>query len=117
MPLIFARGGDTNNENLSLGKVSNVNSGAIMPMNGTIVHVSAKGANNSGTGNKRFNIRIRNNGTPVNSFNLDLNNDNFFNKTDYNFDFSVGDNIVVKKITNTSTVNNPVVIVWVKWRK
>ncbi len=118
MPLTFARNGNISNQNLFFGgRVSNANSGAIMPFNGTIVHISAKGANNSGTGNKRFNIRIRNNGTLISSFNLDLDNDDFFNKTDYNFDFSVGDNIVVRKRTNTSSVNNPVVIVWVKWRK
>ena len=54
------------------------------------------------------------------SYYLYLNNDIFFNKTDYNFDFSVGDNIVVRNRDNTSTVttvNNPIVIVSVKWRK
>jgi len=50
MPLIFARtNGVEGNKNLFFGgRVANIESDAIMPFKETIVHVSAKGGDNSG---------------------------------------------------------------------
>lgn len=116
MPLEFVRNGNVNSQNLFFGgKVTNQNSQAAMPFNGTIVHISAVSAGGNAT--KRFEIRVRNGGENVvtSDFNLI---DNAFNDTNANIDFSAGDVITMRaRDDGNGTVSNPTIILWVKWRK
>ncbi len=117
MQLAYTRAGNAvSNQNLYYGgRVANVNGGAIMPFNGTIVHISSNSSGGNAT--KRFEIRIRNGGAnvSVDDFNLvggiytDLNQD---------IDFSIGDNINVRaRDDGNGDVSNPSVILWIKRRE
>lgn len=115
--LQFSNSGNTSNTFLKYGDVANVNSGAYLPFDGTIVYIGATTSDVIGGGStKAFDVRV-NNGTTVNStttFNLVAWK---FLKTDYNVDFNAGDYINVLTPTAGGNVTNPTVTVWVKWRK
>jgi hypothetical protein len=120
MPITFSREGDITTQNLLHGgNVSNEKSQATMPFDGTIVHISAKAESSSGTGAKRFQVRVYRNNTNVpGNFIFNLGTNDKFVKTNYtNRDFLAGDNIHVRSRVGSSIVTDPSVIVWVKWRK
>lgn len=116
MPLEFTRGGVVTDQNLYFGgRVINQNSGAVMPFDGTIVHISA--ISSGGNATKRFQVRVRNGGANVSSDDISLVG-GAFNQTTTDIDFSAGDLIVVRaRDDGNGDVNNPSVIVWVKWRQ
>ena len=117
MPLTYSKDGATTEEILFFGgKVANANSQAILPFKGTIVHISAVCSRSTGTEAKRFNIRIRTNQTTTDNYNFSLNN-NTYNNTNVDKDFEAGDVITVRARNSGSTVSNPTVMIWVKWRK
>jgi hypothetical protein len=113
--LQFGRSGGVDTQVLRYGgDVGTNNSGAQMPFDGTIVHVSAVA--NSTTSTKQFDIRVRDNTNvtqSTTSFNLAAGR---FSKTDNNVNFSAGNYINVIGIGGTS-VNDPTVTIWVKRRK
>lgn len=115
--LQFSNSGATSNQLLKYGEVANVNSGAYMPLNGTIVYVGATTADLSGGGSiKAFDVTVKNGTTTVSTTTFNLVNWKFF-KTDYNVNFSAGNYINVRTPAAGGNVTDPTVTVWVKWRK
>jgi hypothetical protein len=113
--LSFGSSGSTSNAPLRYGgDVLNLNSGAQMPFNGTIVYVSA--TSSTGFATKGMEVRVKN-GTTIQStiaFNLVANK---FSKTDYNVNFNAGDYINTFVVNAGGFVGDPTVTVWVKWRE
>lgn len=114
--LAFTRNGNADDTNLYFGgRITNQNSGAVMPFDGTIVHVSGISAGGSAT--KEFELRVRSGGATINNQTINL-AANAYNDTTTDIDFSAGDVIVMRVIDDgTGTVNNPAFTVWVKWRQ
>ncbi len=117
--LQFGYGLSADNQILRFGgDVALTNSGALMPYNGTIVCVTAK----SSGGNSTKRMRLMKNGANI-ANNVDPNLSGRFNLTNgafalttYNLDFNAGDYLAVRATGNGAAVNDPIVIVWVKWR-
>ena len=113
--LQFGRNGNTNNRPLRFGgNVENNNSGAMMPINGTIVAVSARAA--GGASAKQFQIRVRNGTTNVTTSNFNLSSLEYTSITD-NIDFSAGDYITVFAQNGGGNSTSPIVVLWIKWRQ
>lgn len=114
--LPYARGGNNrNNQVLRFGGVvSNQNSGALMPFDGTIVVGSARISGGDAT--KQFSIEVRNGATVVSTTNFNLTASEYTDTT-LNIDFSAGDYIIARISNVGTTVNNPNLILWVKWRQ
>ncbi len=114
--LQYARNGNFDNSRLFFGgNLQNANSGAMMPLNGTIIGVSAISA--GGNTSKQFQVRIRNGNTnQPGTFTFNLVNRQYISTTD-NADFNAGDYINVHVQSAGSNVSNPAVILWIKWRQ
>ncbi len=118
--LQFARNGDADNEILRFGgDARDNNSGPLMPFDGTIVYITVQSS--GGVTNKQFDLKI--NGTDVgNSATASLDgrfqlSGGSFSYTDYNIDFDAGDYINLEVRNNGSDVEDPVAVIWVKWRQ
>ena len=116
MPLEFTRNGSVSDNNLYFGgRVTNQNAGAVMPLDGTIVHISA--ISSGGNTTKRFQLRVRNGGANVSSTDISLVS-GAYNDTSADIDFSAGDVIALRaRDDGNGDVNNPSFIVWIKWRQ
>lgn len=97
------------------GNITNANSGPIMPFNGTIVGITAN--SNNGSTTKEFQVEVRN-GTTTQSadvFNLVARE---LVQTTTNIDFNSGDYLkVFINDDTTGNVNNPNVVLFIKWRQ
>lgn len=110
----FGRNNSATNNNLLHGGNMNSNaSGPLLPFDGTIVAITAKGSAGDDTD---VQLRTRDN--------LNTNVDETFtlnalesNDTATNFDFDAGDYITIRARDNTTTTENLVVTVFVKWRQ
>jgi len=101
------------------GDIESSTNGAIMPFDGTIIHVTV--SSSGGNASKRMDLQI--NGSNVGN-NLDPTLDGRFNLssgsftyTDFNIDFSAGDFISIKAANAGAAVEDPAAIIWVKWRQ
>lgn len=106
--------GNTDNEVLSLGSMTDFNSGSAMPLDGTIVYVAA--TSSGGVATKGFDIFVRNGLSIVstNSFNLVGNS---YSNSSWNVDVSAGDYVTVGAQAALGQVVNPTVTIWIKWRE
>lgn len=91
----------------------------IMPLDGTIIYVTVNSS--GGNSSKRMDLRI--NGSNVGNdpdptldgrFNLSSGS---FSYSSFNIDFNAGDTITINAASNGSAVDDPVAIIWVKWRQ
>ncbi|WP_435579630.1 hypothetical protein [Gilvibacter sp.] len=116
IPVAFVRNGSVSNQNLYFsGRITNQSSGAVMPKNGTIIAIS--GISSGGNGEKRFQLRVRNDGSDQSVTDVSL-DDNVLNDDEVNIDFSAGDNITMRaRDDGNGDVNNPSIILWIKWRE
>lgn len=111
----FGRAGDVDNTRLRFGgTVANNNSGTLLPLNGTIIGFTVN--TSGGLANKGFQIRIRNGFVNQSVIDFNLTN-NKYNSFLINQDFNKDDYLVVNVQNQGSSVSNPVVVIWVKWRK
>ena len=133
MPLTFARNGDIDTQSLYFGgRITNQNAQAVMPLDGTIVHISGisqavmpldgtivhiSGISSAGNATKEFQLRIRNGGTNVSATTFNFSG-NAYNDTAVDIDFSAGDVIALRaRDDGNGVITNPSIIVWVKWRQ
>ena len=116
MPLTFARNGDIDTQSLYFGgRITNQNAQAVMPLDGTIVHIS--GISSAGNATKEFQLRIRNGGTNVSATTFNFSG-NAYNDTAVDIDFSAGDVIALRaRDDGNGVITNPSIIVRVKWRQ
>ncbi|MEM7085864.1 MAG: hypothetical protein AAF489_06765 [Bacteroidota bacterium] len=93
--------------------------GPIMPLDGTIVYVTVNSTGGNTT--KRMDLQI--NGSNVGNdpdptldgrFNLVAGS---FTYSDFNIDFNAGDYITINAANNGAGVDDPVAVIWVKWRE
>jgi hypothetical protein len=119
-PLQYGKNNGADSENLRFGgDVRDNDSGAKMPLNGTIVYLSVESS--GGNGSKEFDIRI--NGTDVgNSLDPTLDGrfelvSGSFYYSSYNIDFNAGDYISLRVGSNGADVDDAAAIMWVKWRQ
>jgi hypothetical protein len=95
-------------------------SGPRMPKDGTIVYVTINSS--GGEANKKYELFLNNSGVPNNDANPSVDgilqaSGASFTTTTYNLDFNAGDYIRVYASAEGNAVLNPVVLLWVKWRK
>ncbi|MEP0263754.1 hypothetical protein [Dokdonia sp.] len=111
----FGRNGDTATNNLLYGgNMASATSGALMPLDGTIVAITAIAASGDDTD---INIRARD-VTNTNSVNETFTLASLrYTDTAANFDFSAGDYITARGRDGATTAQDVTVIVWVKWRQ
>lgn len=116
IPINFVRNGNVSNQNMYFGgRITNQNAGAVMPKNGTIVHISA--TSSGGNATKRFELRVRNGGANVSVTDINL-VDNGLNDDTVDIDFSAGDNIALRaRDDGNGDIANPSAILWIKWRE
>ncbi|WP_146191782.1 hypothetical protein [Algibacter marinivivus] len=116
--LHYGRGGNRNNEVLRyVGDFGNQNSSALMPFDGTIVHITARAR--GGLANKDFSVEIRNGNAIVGTATTYSLASSEFIDTTTNTNFSAGD-YIISRIANTpttATVQDLIVTIWVKWRQ
>ncbi|MDD7886490.1 hypothetical protein [Flavivirga sp. 57AJ16] len=115
----FGTNGNSDGQNLSYGgTMRNSGSGPLMPFNGTIVGIT--GNCSGGNSNKGFELRVFDwTGFGTNttiSYNFNLSNYEFNNST-LNLDFNINDYISLSSSSSGSSVANPAIVVWVKWRE
>jgi len=101
------------------GDVDNNNTGALMPHDGTIVYVTVQSS--GGNTSKRMDLRINgsdvgNNSNPTLDGRFNLSGGSF-TYTDFNIDFNAGDYITIRAANNGAGVDDPVAIIWVKWKQ
>lgn len=116
--LAFGRNGNVDNVVLkTAGNVTNGNTSYLMPFDGTIVYVTINSNANSGAQIKQFQVRVRKGTTNVLVTNVTTAASEF-SSTTFDVDFSAGDYIDMR-INNdgNGNVNNPVAMIWVKWRE
>lgn len=87
-------------------------SGSKMPMNGTLVYATIQ----TSGGNTTKQFRVRKNGTTTNIQNMNLTSGTYTDNT-LNMDFNAGDFLNVFVTNNGTSVNKPIVTLYIKWRK
>ncbi|WP_303318117.1 hypothetical protein Q4Q34_11720 [Flavivirga abyssicola] len=118
--LQFSIFGGASNQTLWYGGGGVDNIGPLMPFNGTIVYMTINSS--GGQANKAFDIRINgsnvgNNTDPTLDGRVSLSSGTF-SRTSYNIDFNAGDHIQLRVRNNgASDVDDPVGVIWVKWRQ
>ncbi|MDO5971584.1 hypothetical protein Q4Q35_17405 [Flavivirga aquimarina] len=118
--LQYGKSGGTDDERLEFaGDLTNNGSGPRMPFDGTIVYLTIESS--GGVSNKQFDLKINgsdvgNSGTASLDGRISLSGGSF-NYTDYNIDFDAGDYVTIEARSNGGDVNNPVAVIWVKWRQ
>jgi len=93
--------------------------GPIMPLDGTIVYVTINSSGGNTT--KRMELQINgsnvgNSGDPTIDGRISLAGGSF-NYSDYNIDFNAGDYLTIEAAINGAGVDDPVAVIWVKWRQ
>ena len=93
--------------------------GPIMPLDGTIVYVTINSTGGNTT--KRMELQINgadvgNNGDPTIDGRISLAGGSF-SYSDYNIDFNAGDYLTIEAASNGTGVDDPVAVIWVKWRQ
>lgn len=93
--------------------------GPIMPLDGTIVYVTINSTGGNAT--KRMELQINgsnvgNSGDPTIDGRISLASGSF-SYADYNIDFSAGDYLTIEANISGAGVDNPVAVIWVKWRQ
>lgn len=113
--LLYGRTGSRTNQGLNfMGNFGNRNSGAFIPMNATIVHISARARGGNAT--KDFSLEIRNGAGVVSSTTYNLVAREYTN-TALNIDIDAGE-YLISRIGNTGdNVTDLTLIVWLKWRQ
>lgn len=106
----FAENGGADDEYLRVGFMSDTDAGYIMPFDGTIVAITADSS--GGTNNKGFEAQV--NGVDVINFNLSSGQ---YLDTTEDTDFSAGDRLQVFCVSAGGNVQDPVVSLFIKWRK
>ena len=116
--LQFGRNGNVDNTVLKkAGNSTSGNASYLMPFDGTIVYGTVKTNSNSGAQSKQFQIRVRNGTTNVLTNNITTTSSEFTN-TSLNINFSAGNYIDVRvQNDGNGNVNNPVAVIWIKWRQ
>ncbi|MFC4634880.1 hypothetical protein ACFO3O_13245 [Dokdonia ponticola] len=111
----FGRNADVDTDNLHYGgNMVSGTSGALMPLDGTIVAITAMAASGDDTD---INVRARD-ATNTNSINETFTLASLrYTDTAANFDFSAGDYITARGRDAATTATDVTVIVWVKWRQ
>jgi len=94
--------------------------GPRMPKDGTIVYVTINAS--GGQANKAYQLFRNGTAVPNNDANPSIDgiiqaNGTTFTNTAYNLNFNAGDFIRVNVASEGNAVVNPVVLLWVKWRK
>jgi len=118
--LQFGTNGGADDERLAFGgDLSNGNSGAMMPFDGTIVYMTIESS--GGLNTKLFDLEINggnvgNNADPSLDGRINLSGGSF-TRTTYNIDFDAGDYITLEVGSTGVAVQNPAGIIWVKWRQ
>lgn len=108
----WGNNGGNDDEFLDLGNVGTLGSGIKMPQNGTIVYISAQSS--GGVSTKGIEIRKNNPSSTINTFNLLANS---YTNNSANLDFNAGDFLKIYVSSAGGDVNDPVVTLWIKWRK
>lgn len=110
----FGRNGSITTENLRYaGNLANQNSGALMPFNGTIIAITAKGATGDDTG---LQLRVRNGTTTIATENFNLAGLEYIDTTT-DIDFSSGDYLVARATDGSTTTSHISLTLWIKWRQ
>lgn len=113
--LLYGRTGSRTNEVLRfMGNFGNQNSGALIPLNATIVHISARARGGDAT--KQFSLEIRNGTTTISSTSYNLVSREYTN-TALNIDVNAGDYLMARIGSAGSNVTDLTLIVWLKWRQ
>lgn len=121
VPITFSRTNSLSAATLRCaGNVTQINSGPIMPFDGTVVAITGNSNNNSSSSNpsKEFDLRIRNGSSTNTTVDFNLSNYTIVDTTQ-NVDFSAGEHFTVRTLDldgSGDTVNNPTVTIWIKWR-
>jgi len=113
--LLYGRGGNRTNEVLRfMGNFGNQNTGALIPMNATIVHISARAR--GGNASKDFSLEIRDSGGLVSSTSYNLVAREYIN-TALNIDINAGEYLIARIGNTGGNVTDLVLTVWLKWRQ
>lgn len=112
--LQFGRNGGVDEDTLHHGgNMVSGTSGPLMPFNGTIIAITARGASGDDTD---IQLRVRNGTTNTIDETFTLASLQYQN-TSANFDFSAGEYFTVRGRDATTTTTDLTVTVWVKWRQ
>lgn len=112
--LQFGRGGAANTNTLHHGgNMTSGLSGPLMPFDGTVVAITARGSAGDDT-----DVQLRSRNGTINNINetFTLTALQFLNPL-ANFDFNAGEYLTVRARDAATTTNNLTVTVWVKWRQ
>ncbi|WP_142784715.1 hypothetical protein [Changchengzhania lutea] len=113
--LLYGRTGSRTSEVLRfMGNFANQNSGALIPMNATIVHISARARNGDST--KQFSLEIRNGGSVVSSTTYNLSAREYIDTT-LNIDVNSGDYLIARIGSVGTNITDLTLTVWLKWRQ
>ena len=113
--LLYGRTGSRTNEVLRLmGNFGNQNSGAFIPMDATIVHISARAR--AGNSTKQFSLEIRNGAGFVSSTTYNLAASEYIN-TALNIDINAGEYLIARIGSAGGNVTDLILTVWLKWRQ
>ena len=108
----YTLNGGSSNEYLRFENIRSQNSGPKMPFAGTIVAITAQSS--GGVANKGFEIRKNGAGASLFNFNLAANT---YTNTTTNINFNAGDFLNVFVVNAGIDVNDPSVLLFIKWRK
>ncbi|WP_347923380.1 hypothetical protein [Pontimicrobium sp. SW4] len=113
--LLYGRGGSRTNEVLRfMGNFGNQNTGALIPMNATIVHISARAR--GGNTSKDFSLEIRDSVGLVSSTSYNLASREYMN-TALNIDIDAGEYLIARIGSAGGNVTDLILTVWLKWRQ
>jgi len=113
--LLYGRTGPRSNQVLNfMCNFGNQNSGAFIPMNATIVHISARARGGNAT--KGFSLEIRNGAGFVSSTTYNLVGREYTNTT-LNIDVNAGQYLMARIGNTGGNVTDLTLIVWLKWRQ
>lgn len=113
--LLYGRNGSRTNEVLRfMGNFGNQNTGALIPMNATIVHISARARGGNST--KAFSLEIRNASGFVSSVTYNLASREYTD-TSLDIDIDAGQYLMARISNTGGNVTDLTLIVWLKWRK
>jgi len=113
--LLCGRTGSRTNEVLRfMGNFGNQNTGALVPMDATIVHISARARGGNAT--KDFSLEIRNGAGFVSSTTYNLAAREYTNPA-LNIDVNAGEYLIARIGNTGGNVTDLTLIVWLKWRQ
>jgi len=113
--LLYGRSGSRTNEVLRfMGDFGNQNTGALIPMDATIVHISARAR--GGNSSKDFSLEIRNGAGFVSSTTYNLATREYTN-TALNINVNAGEYLIARIGSSGWNVTDLTLTVWLKWRQ